>query len=817
METKALEELRISKDLKYVALYWALGFNEVEEGLFVKSYGSCKIKILADERKAILSSNISILHGSYLPLEKHGDFVILECLDYLLSNGYKPEEIIVDLDNEYDIYCKNIYFKCKEWEVNFDESQYIKPKENTYIAVYYRSRLISGMIDRSYIAFNGDGIAYNAGIEKHKLIQISNTPVESKDFEIKGNKITKYLGHNKKVVIPEGIVELDSCLFWDNQEIEEVMFPESLRILGGDTFYKCEHLRHIVITKNIEKMGNNPFAGCPNLTLENESPSYDLIDGVFFDKKRTLIYFPIKSDLKKYIIPEGTKVIGKHSFYMCSNLEEIVIPSTILHMENNPFSSCSRLKISNNRSSYKICDGVIYNPFGTEIIGVLETTRTDCLIIKEGTKSINRNSFYNCHGIKKVILPSSLERIGYNPFVGCSNIEFESKTDKFHISDGVLYSADYSKLICYPSKLCYGDIHLRDEVRTLERGAFSGCEGMVSISLKNVTTIGKSCFTNCNRLKEIYCSDLVKYIGEWAFAHCSQLQRISVSNECFIDRNAFLNTSVAIKRRSEKENYLIESDNLYSLMSLNEIYEGKVDSILIDPPYNSHIDYIEYQDENFDGGYLSFMKSRILLAYKLLSDKGFMIVNIDEGGKEDIVSICKSVFGRRNVKIHRWTKLDKYFDQNKEIKKGKKVVKDEFVIVCKKSSQAILKNIMQPYFENGVYKEREAEFPYCFVHFGTTSSAKDELASLFGSRSYFSTPKPVKLIKEFVRATTDKDSIVLDFFAGSGTTGQAVDELNKEDGGRRTFILVSNAESNICQNVTKKRLEMVGTEFVFLS
>ena len=65
------------------------------------------------------------------------------------------------------------------------------------------------------------------------------------------------------------------------------------------------------------------------------------------------------------------------------------------------------------------------------------------------------------------------------------------------------------------------------------------------------------------------------------------------------------------------------------------------------------------------------------------------------------------------------------------------------------------------------------------------------------------------MIKEFIRAASDKNSIVLDFFAGSGTTGHAVMELNCEDGGSRKFILITNDESNICQKVTLPRLEKV--------
>lgn len=78
---------------------------------------------------------------------------------------------------------------------------------------------------------------------------------------------------------------------------------------------------------------------------------------------------------------------------------------------------------------------------------------------------------------------------------------------------------------------------------------------------------------------------------------------------------------------------------------------------------------------------------------------------------------------------------------------------------------------------------------------GTTTNGTQELEKILGDKK-FNNPKPVSLIKKIVELASLKRSIILDFFAGSGTTGQAVIELNKEDRGQRKFVLCTNNEDN---------------------
>ncbi|MDO4873231.1 MAG: site-specific DNA-methyltransferase [Carnobacterium sp.] len=76
----------------------------------------------------------------------------------------------------------------------------------------------------------------------------------------------------------------------------------------------------------------------------------------------------------------------------------------------------------------------------------------------------------------------------------------------------------------------------------------------------------------------------------------------------------------------------------------------------------------------------------------------------------------------------------------------------------------------------------------------------------------FSYPKDTNLISWLLDRTDNKNSQVLDFFAGSGTTGHAVEQLNQEDGGNRRYILCTNNENNICEEVTYKRLTNIQKE-----
>jgi adenine-specific DNA-methyltransferase len=91
----------------------------------------------------------------------------------------------------------------------------------------------------------------------------------------------------------------------------------------------------------------------------------------------------------------------------------------------------------------------------------------------------------------------------------------------------------------------------------------------------------------------------------------------------------------------------------------------------------------------------------------------------------------------------------------------------------------------------------------------TTGDASNVLTEIFGKKDVFENPKPVDLVKLFIERSTRKDAvdIILDSFAGSGTTAHAVLDLNKEDGGNRKFILIECED--YADSITAERIRRV--------
>ena len=131
-----------------------------------------------------------------------------------------------------------------------------------------------------------------------------------------------------------------------------------------------------------------------------------------------------------------------------------------------------------------------------------------------------------------------------------------------------------------------------------------------------------------------------------------------------------------------------------------------------------------------------------------------------------------------------------------------------------------------PYVKSFLKDELQGQKPSNLLtqEFGTSKAGSIEIRDFFGSRDFFSYPKPSALLKRLLSIGSNKDSIVLDFFSGSATTAHAVMKINTQDGGNRKFIMVQLPElcdekseahkagyKNICE-IGEERIRRAGEQ-----
>nr|WP_318032605.1 site-specific DNA-methyltransferase [Mycoplasmopsis bovis] len=223
-----------------------------------------------------------------------------------------------------------------------------------------------------------------------------------------------------------------------------------------------------------------------------------------------------------------------------------------------------------------------------------------------------------------------------------------------------------------------------------------------------------------------------------------------------------------------------ELDNEYVINKLPEIYKNRNLETLVDNKGEYWLQYtLENQSKKFND------KNRPNLAYPIFinKDENHNLYHTIEPTEKTIYTLWpKNVNGVQYV--WRWSR-EKINKEKEEL--VIKMDNDKFKIYPKKRKNTwIFKTIIKGSSFNN-------------------KTGNKVLSSILKSDE-FSTAKPVELIKLLIKLHPNNNARILDFYAGSGTTGHAVMELNKEDGGNRCYTLVTNNENNIATNVCYERL-----------
>ena len=256
------------------------------------------------------------------------------------------------------------------------------------------------------------------------------------------------------------------------------------------------------------------------------------------------------------------------------------------------------------------------------------------------------------------------------------------------------------------------------------------------------------------------------------------------------------------------DNLVIKGNNLLTLHSLKQKFRGQVKLIYIDPPYNTENDSFKYNDKFTHSTWLTFMKNRLDIASELLSSDGSIYVQLDYNEVHYFKVLMDEVFGRESFQreiiwdvsvlsgfktiANNWirghdTILFYSKDRNNIIFNKQKMAHrkeylDRFDKIDKDGRKYFDGRGEKLYLDEVIKKGKPTgDVWYDIMSFQQIPTAKE--------RVDFDTQKPEALLKRIIQASSNEGDIVLDFFAGSGTTGMVAHKL------KRRYILVEQIEN----------------------
>lgn len=353
-------------------------------------------------------------------------------------------------------------------------------------------------------------------------------------------------------------------------------------------------------------------------------------------------------------------------------------------------------------------------------------------------------------------------------------------------------------------------------------------------------------------------------------------------------------------------NRIIHGDNLEALKSLLPEFEGLVNCIYIDPPYNTGNEGWVYNDNVSDpklkkwlgqvvgkegedlsrhDKWLCMMYPRMKLLHKLLASDGVIFVSLDDVEAAHARLLMDEIFGYGNflaaiawekrytrsnnakmfyslkdtilvyrrspavsvLKEGRTEKADSNYNNPDNDERGPWMTSSYVNPATKEKRKNLVYTIVSPTGQEIDHpthawkyakeeherhkgeerlwwgQEGDAAYPrlklflseasgmvpvdlWSYEETGTTDEGGQEIKDIFGS-AVFDTPKPTRLIERILKIASNKNSIILDSFAGSASTAHSVLKLNAEDGGMRSFILIETMD--YAETITAERVRRV--------
>ena len=193
--------------------------------------------------------------------------------------------------------------------------------------------------DYKYIVL-ADGTVEITGYTGSEGDLVIKSEIDGKRVTSIGNGAFDSLKSLKSVVIPEGVTAIKDEAFSSCTELKNVVLSNSVETIGEWAFWNCGKITDITIPDSVTSIEKNAFSVCEslvNINVNEGNQNYSSLDGVLFNKDKTLLILCPEAKKDSYEIPDSVTTIGSSAFSHCTDLTSVTIPDSVVTIEDYAF------------------------------------------------------------------------------------------------------------------------------------------------------------------------------------------------------------------------------------------------------------------------------------------------------------------------------------------------------------------------------------------------------------------------------------------------------------------------------------------------
>ncbi|MBQ9409611.1 MAG: leucine-rich repeat domain-containing protein [Clostridia bacterium] len=339
-----------------------------------------------------------------------------------------------------------------------------------------------------------------------------------------GHKAARY-------TVPDGVCAIGDMAFIYCGSLQEVVLPKSVTEIGRSAFCYCTNLGSITLPDTLTGIGANAFDGCSSLNSVTLPDTLTSIGDYAFGGC---------SSLNSVFIPSDVREVGDNPFLLCASLSNIRVSDRnpyLLMLDNFLCATEDMRLITFLPGSAETGSEVMSLPEGISVIGggaFRNSTGLGRVILPESVVSIEDHAF-DSSDLSEINLPDSLTEIGLDAFYRCENLG-SLPPFTLTVPDSVRYIGDKAF-----ESTAFHSVTLPKNLETVRPFLFYGCKALESVRLpEGLNSIEHFAFGHCASLKQIDLPQGLTEIKDFAFFGCKSLNSVSVPPSVTkIDSTAF--------------------------------------------------------------------------------------------------------------------------------------------------------------------------------------------------------------------------------------------------------------------------------------